>query len=117
MEIKELLTRIKAQQDSMGYTAYIEAGFENRMNYLRDLSLALVVELSEMLQNLPWKPWKAIEDQPYDLNKANGEYSDIMVFLIDIFLTLNPTLDLEAFLSATLDKIDKRITEKYGKQN
>lgn len=119
MKLNHLIKRIKSQQDAMGYTEYIEESVENRMDYLRDISLALIIELVEMLQCLPWKPWKSIEEQRKntDVKEASKEYSDILVFLIDILLIINPAMDLEKVMRDTLAKIDNRIRNNYGRQD
>lgn len=117
MQIEEIVNKIKAQQEKMGYTAYINVGIKERMNYLRDISLSLIVELAEVLQELPFKPWKAIEDQPCDFVKAEEESVDIFVFLVDLMLIINPCIDLEGAIMTVLQKIDSRIAEKYGKQD
>ena len=100
----------------MGYTAYINHSLENRMHYLRDISLALIAEVVEMLQELPWKPWKPVGDQPCNLKKAEDESVDIFVFLIDAMLIVNPNIDIEEAVLATLKKIDKRINETNYKR-
>ena len=117
MQIEEIVNKIKVQQDKMGYTAYINVGLKERMNYLRDISLSLIVEVVELLQELPFKPWKAIEDQPCNFAEAEKESIDIFVFLIDLMLILNPCIDLEGAITAVLQKIDSRIAERYGKQD
>jgi len=116
MKLEDLIARIAGQQKRMGYTAFVEEAAENRMDYLRDTSLALIIELVEMLQHLPWKPWKPVTEQPLNMDKAESEYSDVLVFAIVIMLTINPFMNIGAVLRETLEKIDKRIEANYGKQ-
>lgn len=116
MRLNELIQRVKKQQDKMGYSKYTESSLENRMDYLRDLVLALNVELVEMLQNVPWKPWKPVYEQTLNSKEAEREFSDVFVFLIGICLTINPVMDLEKVLLETLEKVDKRIENNYGIQ-
>lgn len=117
MKLNEMVQRIKAQQDKMGYTDYINSSPAARMDYMRDITLALIVEAVEMLQELPWKPWKPMSGQPLNIKKAEEESVDVLVFLIDAMLIINPEMDLEEVLTQVLDKIDKRIANKYGKQD
>ena len=116
MSIEELINRVKAQQQAMGYTTMIECSEDLRWSYIRDITLALVKEAAEFLDEIPWKPWMPIEAQPCDKEKAVKEICDIFVFNTVLFLSLGTDLNLNDLLEKTLNKVDNRIKNGYGKQ-
>lgn len=70
------------------YDGYPSSG-QGTMNLVRDLTLAVHTELSEMLSELPWKPWKKGEAKPYEIEKAQKELIDALIFLLEIWCILN----------------------------
>lgn len=90
-----------------------------KMDYIRDLCLALNVEVAEILQELPWKPWRKHEDQVCDFEAARDEVSDIIIFAIDIWLQLNHeceyTVKLVDQIKAKQAICIERIKNKYNK--
>lgn len=114
--MQEILKRIQAQQRAMGYTDFIEASTECRLKYIRDISLSIVVEVGEFLDEVPYKPWKRIEDQPFNEVPAALEICDIIVFAIVLYVSLNPSISLEEAMEQTLAKIDNRIKTGYGQK-
>ncbi|MBU2249357.1 MAG: dUTP diphosphatase, partial [Gammaproteobacteria bacterium] len=57
---------------------------EERMNAIRDKSLALYQEVAELVDSFPWKPWRSIEDQPWSNSNAIEEIVDCFFFLGEI---------------------------------
>ena len=60
MQITELIAKIKQQQTAMGYRRLILGNKFYRLRYIREISLALQKEVSEFLDEIPWKPWRAL---------------------------------------------------------
>ena len=114
--IVELIARIKQQQKDMGYADYINSHPRCKWNYIRDISLSLIKETSEFLDEVPWKPWKALTDQKCDTEKAAMELIDILVFNLVLWISLNPTIDIEDAIEKTMTKIEDRIKHGYGQQ-
>jgi hypothetical protein len=115
--MRQIIERIKIQQEIMGYAGMIERSPELRMDYGRDIALALMKEVSEVLDEMPWKPWKPITEQPCNQVKASREIADVIVFAVVLHLTLCPSCSLEEAMREVLKKIDNRInTQNYGKQ-
>ncbi len=46
----------------------------------RTYVLAMMVELSELVQELDWKPWKS-QTKPVDRHRVADEYADVLAFL------------------------------------
>ena len=61
-----------------------------RMHFMRNYVLALHVEQAELLQELPWKPWRYATSDMSDVNRDNviKEWTDCLVFLLDQALCL-----------------------------
>jgi len=116
MHLQELIQRIKDQQKAMGYHSLCENSKDFRMSYIRDITLSLQKEVSEFLNEIPWKPWKAINKQHYDKHRAALELMDIIVFTIVLYVTLNPDADIDYYMEATMTKIEQRIKNGYGLQ-
>jgi dimeric dUTPase (all-alpha-NTP-PPase superfamily) len=86
--MNKILELIKEHQTAIGQNPPAD-----RMQYIRDLTLATHVELAEFIQELPWKPWK--NNKHYDLNAASDELADIFIFTFDLWLALGTSRDLE----------------------
>ena len=61
---------------------------DEKMDYLRDLCLALNIEVAEFLQELPWKPWCDSSGQKNDEYLAGNEAVDIIIFALNIWINL-----------------------------
>ena len=74
-------------QTQLGYK--IPTDFENisskeNIEVLKNQLIALIVEASEALQELPWKSWK--KNQTFLLPSFQVELIDILHFLINLFI-------------------------------
>ena len=58
---------------------------ERRIAYAKELVLALQMEIAEFMQELPWKSWKKVSDQKYDLDRARNELVDVFIFAFDLW--------------------------------
>ena len=88
MSVKQLIDQVVVLQTELGYPPNEFESAEKHMQYIRDLCLALNVEVTEFLQELPWKPWRVLADQKYDQKKAAEELADIMVFVLNLWVHL-----------------------------
>ena len=80
---------------------------DEKMDYLRDLCLALNVEVSEFLQELPWKPWCPSSGQKCDEYAAGNEVVDIIIFALNLWINLG---NFQPGMCA--DELIKRINQK-----
>ena len=65
--MQDLIQRIARQQKDMGYKQLIDESMYNRIDYARDITLALIKETTEFLDEIPWKPWKSPEEQELNI--------------------------------------------------
>lgn len=86
MSIKQIVEDQIEHQESLGNTEFDDLG--DRMDYIRDTCVALNIELAEFMQELPWKPWRATDDQVFCPNRAAGELADVFIFAINLWITL-----------------------------
>ena len=61
-------------------------GIFKNVQYIKDMTLAAQIELGEMIQETPWKPWK--KEQQWDIDKAREELIDVQHFIINLALAL-----------------------------
>lgn len=115
--MQKIVDRIKAQQEKMGYIDFFNQSPDGRIAYIREVTLALVKEAMEFLDETPWKPWgKKADRAEYNLEAAALEICDIIVFAIVLYLSLHPTIPLEEAMERTLAKIDERLKQGYSKK-
>lgn len=48
----------------------------------RNIALAIMMELAELVDSIQWKPWREICDQPFDRENIKREIVDIIFFLV-----------------------------------
>jgi len=116
MQFQELIKRIKEQQRAMGYLSAIRLSEDAKIEYIRNLALALQVEIAEFMQEIPWKPWDPGVLLDGQKERAAMELVDVLVFWCDLWIALDPQIPIETAIEETLKKIDKRINTGYGCQ-
>ena len=99
-------------QEALGKGVDSFQSAEAKMQYIRDLCLSLNVEVTEFLQELPWKPWRKLQDQHYDKHAAADELADMMIFIINLWIHLGVYTN-----GACTDELLKRITQKQTKNS
>ena len=107
MRLYEIIEKLKEQQSLIKP--------EPDMAYVRDLVLAAHIELAEVLQELPWKPWKSKDTQPNNKLNAIKEVIDTIIFCFEIIIALGMEDKIEDLFGEIFKKIDGRIQEEnYG---
>jgi len=78
---------------------------------LRLQSLALIVEVGELLQEVNWKPWKYSNKRFFIGDKAKEEWVDVLLFVLNMAhsLKINPN-EME-------ELIFKKMLHNQGKLN
>jgi len=105
--MEELYIRIEAYQKAMGYD-FASYTIEERMQAFRNYVTALLVEQGELTAEVPWKPWRSIEDQPSMFpNTVAEEWVDCLFFLYDQALCLG--LSMETLRKAFEYKMEKNM--------
>ena len=113
--MKETIRRIAEYQKLMGYD-FDNMPLEQRMQMLRNYATALLVEQGELINEMPWKPWRPIEDQKEPAyTKAAEEWVDCFFFLVDqaLVLWLTPEVIEETF-ERVLKKNLNRLSSGYS---
>jgi len=105
---------IKVYHKRLGYD-FTEVSLEERMNAIRNISLALNQEVAELIDSFPWKPWRKIKDQVWDTENAKEEIIDIFFFLGEIMEAawIDPK-SLERVFYKKLNKNYDRIKRNYN---
>lgn len=57
-----------------------------RTSYIKDMSLALIDEIMEVIRETPWKPWK--KHQPFNQDKIKSELIDAWHFIINLSIAV-----------------------------
>jgi hypothetical protein len=110
LTVKDMFRAIANYQWLVHGIDYVPLTMKQRMQLTRDYVLAMNVEQVELLQELPWKPWKYAESLTENLVKLKtpkviAEWVDCLFFLVDEALVLEITAEevTETF-KAVLDK-------------
>lgn len=116
MEVSFIYNQLKNYQAVMGYSPE-KLTFEERMEVMRQYVLALSVEQTELLDELPWKPWKNYPEVTIDRDKMIAEWVDCLVFLFDqaIILGIAPS-EIETKFVEVVENLFNRIQNNYSKR-
>ena len=119
MSQKDLISHIKEHQNAIG--KYPLAPY-TRMQYIRDLTLATHVELTEFINELQWKPWKRYEDNDIyteELHAAEAleELVDVSIFVLDLWLALDPNVRTIEIIAAINKKLDDNLNRLDNKEH
>lgn len=82
LTVSEMLKRIWDYHDKLGHDTYKSE--EEQVQILREGCLALFMEVAELTDSFPWKPWRKIDDQMSDKDNACREMVDIFFFLAKV---------------------------------
>lgn len=108
MDFKVMFRAIKSYHEELGHNM-ADGSLDQRMQSMRNSALALVMELSELVDSTPWKSWRKIEDQTFDKDNATREVIDIIFFLVSICEELHITpQELEK-------KFDEVVTNNFAR--
>ena len=116
MRIDEALQKVKEYQAELGYDfKYLIE--EHRMEHIRALALAQMMEVAEFVDWLPWKPWRALSSQKYDHEEAAYELIDQFFFMCNLWFAigLQPE-DFERFFKEKLAENHSRIIRGYNQR-
>ena len=103
MEFADIFNQIEEYQKEMGYN-FNNMLLQDRMAIFRNYILALQVEQVELLNELPWKPWRDSSKQQHGTKEIiANEWVDCLFFLVDQALCLG--LSAEEVLKAFKQKM------------
>jgi hypothetical protein len=90
---------------------------ETRISFLRNMSLSLILEVGEALEETQWKPWARVKpDLPIvDHKKFVGEMADVYIFFMNMMLAGGvSTLDLAKAVTAKQEVNIQRQLDGYN---
>jgi len=73
--------RIESYHDDLGQRRAF-ATTEQQMESARTQALALMMEVAELVDSFPWKPWREVVTQTWDEENIKREVVDILFFLV-----------------------------------
>ena len=110
MYINEMFQQIKEYHKALGHN-------DQSMQSMRNNAIALMMELAELIDSTPWKPWKSVEDQSLNKDNAIREAIDIIFFLVGICENLGITpQELEDKFHEVLKNNYARLDDGYSKK-
>jgi len=116
MKVATMFKLIEDYHKHLGHNRPFDT-LEQRMQSMRNSSLALMMELAELVDSVPWKPWRSARNQTFDKNNATREAVDIIFFLVSICEELHITSeDLELKFHEVLKNNYKRLDNGYSKK-
>jgi CRISPR/Cas system-associated protein Cas10 (large subunit of type III CRISPR-Cas system) len=118
---KDMLTHMLELQNELQIKAYMESpgefeSSEERIQFIKDMILALTDELHEMLGEVGWKPWATSNHINEDAFK--NELVDAWHFMMNLMLVVNMSAnELYARYLAKREKNIKRQKDGYDGLN
>ena len=105
---------IKEYHKKLGYD-YNNVTQIKKIQYFRENVLALYQEVAELVDSTPWKPWRSVKDQKYDVPNATREVIDCIFFLGAIcdILGISPE-EIEVMFRIVLQNNYTRIKQGYN---
>lgn len=92
-----------------------EKPIESRVDGVKENSLALIIELVELLQELPHKSWRSTSKQPHNEANALEELIDVFFFVFNIAIAMRWTYaDLIVTMAYKMKKNFNRVDEGYN---
>lgn len=112
---RRIIGAIRAYHTELGYPK-VECTKPERIAQHRQLCLAIHAETTELLDAVPWKPWRPDDYKPVDWVNVAEELADIIFFCTSISETWNIPEDILAdILERKLVENRRRILNGYSK--
>lgn len=112
---ERILGAIKAYHSKLGYPK-VECADSERIAQHRQFCLAIQAETTELLDAVPWKPWRPENYKDPDLLNVKEEVVDIVFFLTSICEVWGIDFaDLGDILERKLIENNRRILNGYNK--
>ena len=114
MYFNVMFQQIEEYHKALGHGRAFDT-LDQRMQSMRNSSLALMMELAELVNSTPWKPWA--NNQELDIDNAKREVIDIIFFLVSICEQLEiSAVELEDKFTEVLVNNYKRLDNGYSKK-
>jgi len=113
MTLHDLLARQHAAQRSFGFDP-TRATPDERMANARLSHTGAVTELTEVMDEIGWKPWKASTYGTVNTERVADELADVLLFVVNLALVAGVTGDqLQEAIEAAWRKNERRQREGY----
>lgn len=114
MDLHNMFSLIRDYHCKLGYDCSIMHP-EDLAQHMRNMSFAAFMEVAELADSTPWKPWRRIEDQTCDIENATTEVIDVIFFLVGVLecLGVEPDQFEQAFLKKLKENMN-RIKRGYN---
>lgn len=108
LTVSEMLKKIWDYHDKLGHDTYKSE--EEQVRIIGEGCLALFMEVAELTDSFPWKPWRKIEEQTSNKDNACREMVDIFFFLAKVMRAAKVTPEefmakFEWVLNNNLDRL------------
>lgn len=112
---QRILGAIEAYHIKLGYPITL-CNTNDRIAQHRQFCLAIHAEVTELLDAVPWKPWRDPSYKPVDLTNVKEEIVDVIFFLASICEVWGVRSDdLADILERKLIENERRILNGYNK--
>lgn len=100
----------KIQQLAYGKDPYEITDPKERIQFIKDMELALRMELGEMLDETGWKPWAT--SNHVNEEAMQGELADVLLFFINLCMAANASPELIA--EKTFEKMQRNLDRQLA---
>ena len=107
--IFKLQREFQTQLGNKIFTDFEDIESKENIETLKNQLLALIIEASEAIQELPWKSWK--KNQSFSLSTFKVELIDILHFLVNLFIFTGMNVDDVFELFKYKNEINKKRQE------
>ncbi len=116
MYFNDLFQQIEEYHKELGHNRPFDT-MDQRMQSMRNSALGLMMELAELIDSTPWKPWRPTTSQQFDKSNAIREVVDIIFFLVSICEELHiSSQEIEAKFHEVLKNNYSRLEDGYSKK-
>jgi hypothetical protein len=97
-------------QKKLGYD-FLRMDDDERIQYIKDNTLAMIDEIMETLHEIPWKPWK--KNQVLNKEAYRKELVDLFHFFMNACLVMG--MDGEMLYDKYLEKLEENLNRQINK--
>lgn len=89
----------------------------NRIDYIRDMILALQAEGIEALNEVTWKPWSDRRNTRINVDPLIGELIDVLCFWVNILIAAKPNATARELADMINDRHAQKVTINHKRQD
>lgn len=111
LQLTAMFDSIKRYHSELGFPKFVmgQHHLADCMGEFRDIAVALNQEVAELVDSLPWKPWRDAADQNTDL-------PNFLIEMVDIFFFLGSLLEITGIAPQQLEEaFYAKMAENYDR--